>query len=362
MNDQSINPVNGARPAGAAAVSILADVARALQDPAAAADAWGALVHTAPEQRRPLDCAEHRRAFDVRLSTQDGVLLAATAFEPITPARAVALIAPATGVPRGFYRAFAHWLSESGYAVLTLDYRGIADSHLPESTRPSASMVDWMQRDLAAGLTAARRRAANGARDLAVLWVGHSLGGHALAQFPHVDQIDAAIGIAAQLPSYGTWPRWYQRAAARFFFCAWVPGCVRVFGDLPGWALGSGQSIPAAAALDWSRWGQMPGYFTADPQIEVTASRWRGIAHLWWVEDDWIFGPRGAVEALHSALNASAGSAHLFDVAPRDVGVRRLGHFGPFRRSAAAKLWPRMLGEIERAVPRLQAHRPDRVD
>lgn len=334
--------------------SILAMTPAPPRAPAAIAAAWGLYLGAAADSTRT--SAHHHdplREVDVALRATDGVMLAASVFEP-RAARAVALVAPATGVPRGFYRAFARWLAAAGYAVITLDYRGIGGSRGPGPLRQSASMVDWMQRDLPALLAAAQRRAAQATEPLALLWVGHSLGGHALAQLPQLEQIDAAIGVAAQLPSHQLWPRLHQRWGARFFFEIWVPACVRLFGRLPGWAIGGGEDLPSAAALDWSRWGQMPGYFTGDPQVDVTADRWRGVAHLWWIEDDWVFGPRDAVNALAQTLAAGSGHAEVRPVAARDLGLRRLGHFGPFRRHAGERLWPLMLQEIESAVPRLR--------
>jgi predicted alpha/beta hydrolase len=342
-------PAAGCTPAR----SILDTAAAARLSPQRVAVLWGATQAPLPSSDEPQAAGAPSIETHLALLTDDSVTLAATAFEPATAARAVAIIAPATGVPRGFYRSFARWLCSTGYAVLTLDYRGIGDSRLAAGPQRSASMVHWMQRDLPAAHAAARQRAAQGAQRLALLWVGHSLGGHALAQLPQVDQIDAAIGIAAQLPSYRLWPRRHQQWGARMFFRAWVPACVRVFGRLPGWAIGGGEPLPAAAALDWSRWGQMDRYFMSDPKVQPTASRWRGVAHLWWIEDDWVFGPRGAVEALQRTLDASVGSAEVRKVAPRDLGLQRVGHFGPFRR-VAASLWPRMLDEIERAVPNLR--------
>jgi cephalosporin-C deacetylase-like acetyl esterase len=41
------------------------------------------------------------------------------------PADAVAVMAPATGVPQRYYHAFARWLAARGYAVLCFDYRGM---------------------------------------------------------------------------------------------------------------------------------------------------------------------------------------------------------------------------------------------
>ena len=301
----------------------------------------------------PVGGTDRIREVDIALRTDDGFPLAATVFEPPV-ARAVALMAPATGVPRGFYGAFARWLSAQGYAVLTLDYRGIAGSRSSAPSRVQASMGDWMQFDLPAALAAVRRRAAFGSQRLGVLWVGHSLGGHALARLRGLGHIDAAIGVAAQLPSFHLWPRWHQRWGARLFFERWVPWCVGLFGYLPGWAIGGGEDLPASAALDWSRWGMTRGYFTGDPSVEVTASEWRGVAHLWCVTDDWVFGPRPAIEALQRVLDGSSGSAVVREIAPKDLGTRRLGHFGPFRKRLAAGFWATMLEAIERDVPRLR--------
>ncbi|MDZ7921220.1 serine aminopeptidase domain-containing protein [Rhodoferax sp.] len=292
---------------------------------------------------------------DLCLTTQDGSQLWATVFEPRTSARAVALVAPATAVPRHYYRAFARWLSTRGYAVLTLDYRGIGESRLAAQPARSISMRDWMQQDLQAALAAVQHRArANSGAPLATLWVGHSLGGHALAQCQGLEDIDAAIGVAAQLPFWRLWPRWHQRMGALLFFGLWLPLCVRLFGRLPGWALGGGEELPAAAALDWSRWGMTPGYFTSDPTVEITAHRWTGTAHLWAISDDKVFGPRRVVEALQQAFANAPGVAELRHVTPADLGVPRIGHFGPFRRTIGERLWPRLLDDIETAVPQLK--------
>lgn len=297
---------------------------------------------------------------ELRLRTDDGAELAVTAHEPTGAARAVALVAPATAVPRQFYRPFAQWLASRGYAVLTFDYRGIAGSRVAGPSQATISMRDWMQRDLPAALAAARHRASRGphaSSRLPILWVGHSLGGHALAQLPGIEQVDAAIGVAAQLPSYAHWPSAVQRLGARLFFNLWVPGLVKAFGRLPGWALGGGEDLPAAAALDWCRWGRMDNYFASDPQVALTSGRWQGRAHFWCISDDWIFGPHGAVAALQRTFDGAAGQAELHRMSPADLGLRRLGHFGPFRRSAGPKVWPIWLERIEAATPALRAGR-----
>ncbi len=64
----------------------------------------------------------------LRVEARDGFPLAADLFLPDAAPTAAVLIAPAMGVPRGYYAAFAGHLAREGLAALTLDYRGIGGS------------------------------------------------------------------------------------------------------------------------------------------------------------------------------------------------------------------------------------------
>lgn len=289
----------------------------------------------------------------LRLRTTDGADLAARWFEPAPPLspRAVALLAPATGVPQRFYAPFAQWLAARGYAVLTLDYRGMGDS----APQARASMRDWMLRDLPTALDAVLARAARGPRRLPVLWLGHSLGGHALPLQARLHEVDAALTVGAQLPSFARWPSASRRLGVRFFFRAWVPMWVRLTGRLPGWAFGGGPSLPGPAAADWAHWGGLPDYYRSDPTMaeHLHAARWQGVAQLWCISDDWAFGPEPAVRALQRAFDGAPGRAELLRLHPHEVGARQLGHFGVFRRSVGERVWPHWLERLEAAVPAL---------
>jgi len=299
----------------------------------------------------PEDLARHEE-IPVLLPLSADRHLAARWFEPRHGARAVALIAPATGVPQRFYAALARWMAARGYAVLTLDYAGLAASR--DALDQGASMRDWMLRDLPLALGAVQSRARE-AR-LPVVWVGHSLGGHALPLQPALAGVDAALCIGAQLPAFHRWPAGHRRWGARFFFERYVPAWVRWAGRLPRWALGGGEDLPRAAAMDWSRWGQLPDYYVSDPDMaqHLRPQDWRGVAHFWCVADDWVFGPEPAVQALVDAFRAAPGCAELRRLHPRDIGQRKLGHFTPFARHVGERLWPRLFDELESAVPRLR--------
>ena len=296
------------------------------------------------------------------LRCSDGRLLAAQWFEPpaATGVRAVAVIGSATAVPASYYRHFAEWLARRGYAVLTFDYRGIAASR--DALRPGEDvrLRDWARVDMAAALHVAdlrrQREAQAQGRELGLLWVGHSLGGNSVGLVPgFADKVDALLGVAAQVAYLGHWSG-LARVQAWLFFHWMLPVLVRLFGHAPGRVLGPrAQNLPPGAALEWAAWGRTPGFLFGDETLarERAYDRFTGPAHLWSITDDHLFGPAAAVDALAGQFGAAQVQRHV--VSPADLGVKKIEHFGPFRRDLGAQLWPRLLAPIEAATPRLSA-------
>lgn len=295
--------------------------------------------------------AERSGAPAAMLVAADGRHLAASWFEPAGAARAVAVVSSATGVPRGYYRAFASWLAERGYAVLTYDYRGIGGSRLGAARDEAATMRDWAVLDMSAALAAAEARRATAG--LPLLLVGHSFGGNCIAFADGVERADAILGIGAQLGEPRLYPH-LHRALAGFFFCAWLPAVVQVAGYAPGWALGGGAlPLPPRVARQWAAWGRRRGWAFADPEMQPHRAAAAVVApvHLWNITDDLTYAPPRAVDALAAQFRNAAVQRHT--LAPHEVGTRSLGHFGAFRREPGAKLWQRLLAPVERAVPAL---------
>ena len=276
-------------------------------------------------------------------------------FEPQhRSSHAVAVIAPATGVPQRYYHGFARWLAHRGYSVLCFEYRGMG-THRASSGR--TGMREWVRHDLSGALLAAHARSVvEQGRTLPVLWIGHSLGGNGLPMIQGLERIDAAITVGSQLGYWKLWPRGWHRMVTRVFFKHWVPLCVRLSGKLPGWALGGGESLPGAAAMDWSRWGMSPGYFRDDPACAgwYQPALFRGHMQMWSIEDDKTFGPVDAVDKLAACFAGSAGQVERLHLQPRVVGHKAVGHFGVFKRASATRIWPLLMQSIEAKVPRLR--------
>lgn len=266
------------------------------------------------------------------LTAPDGRAIAADLVAPDDP-RAAVLIAPAMGVPRGYYARFARFLGSRGLAALTLDYRGVGGSREGSVRDVRASLLDWAELDLVAGTEALTKRYGT----LPMRFVGHSVGGQLMGFVPDVP-FDAAVMVASQS---GYWRHWdgAARAGMAVLWHAAIPAFVGTLGYLPGIALGGGEDLPAGVAKQWARWGRHPEYLGVSAREKGGAwfARWNGRLRAYAIADD-AYAPERSVRALVAMYPAADREVRV--VAPRDVGASKIGHFGFFRPALERTLWP----------------------
>lgn len=270
---------------------------------------------------------------DISLQTHDGYTLAGTLFEPEQASRQVVLINSAMGVKRGYYAAFAQYLSQRGFVTLIYDYRGIGDSRNGTLKALRTSILDWAARDQTAAFEWLRARYPDGTISV----VGHSLGGQIIGLMPHGKQVNKLLAVGSQA---GYWRLWdgVQRARVALLWFVFIPTLSRLMGHFPSQRLGLGEDLPAGVALDWGRGGRRPRYLldlyggTSDDHYATVGANIRLLSF----EDD-EYAPRRAVEALRS-FYPNADSEHLH-VRPSDLNVPKIGHFSFFRPSFRDTLW-----------------------
>jgi predicted alpha/beta hydrolase len=274
--------------------------------------------------------SRYRPLVEIRLVAADGTALAAEVIAPDAPRR-VALIAPALGVRRGFYRPLAEFFAEGGVASLILDYRGVGGSR-PASLRGyRATLRDWADQDLT------RAVAELGVRWPGVprVWVGHSIGGQlfGLIRDPPVTR---ALLIAAQHGHWRNWPGWRRFAMAALWWGA-IPAVARAAGRLPLEALRQGEDVPAGVAREWARWGRDREYVVgvARRRGDSGFDRFGGPLRSYALADD-TYAPPSTVRPLAEAFRAA--QLEYREVSPSEIGATRLGHFGAFR-AGARPLW-----------------------
>lgn len=264
---------------------------------------------------------------ELTVAATDGHLLAATEFLPAGDPRRAAIIAPATGVPRRYYAAYARYLASRGVAVLSWDWRGIGGSSPPSLRGFRATMRDWAVRDLGGALAATAERFPH----LPLVAVAHSFGGQAIGLAPGRDRIVRMVTVAAPSGYWGHYRRPWRYALALLWY-GLLPATTRTLGYFPARRLGMGENLPAGVALEWARWCRSPEYL----------GDWGGhgemkapILALSFTDD--VYAPPAATDALHDHyVNATQTRRYI---APRDVGLKAIGHFGFFREGRVPELW-----------------------
>jgi predicted alpha/beta hydrolase len=269
---------------------------------------------------------------EITLTAADGYALGAATFG--SGSRAV-LVMPATGVPQAYYAKFAAYLGERGFSVLTFDYRGIGRSKNGDLRKMSARMRDWALLDAAAALR-------HVGTDLLV--VGHSFGGQAIGLLPEPGRIRGALIVGSQSGYWGNWPllgRLWMWPSTHFG----LDSATRLFGYFPGSRLGFGEDLPPGVAREWAAWCRHPRYLVGALGVDDCYARVHAPIRAYAISDD-PFAPLPAVEALGRLYPSARWETHR--VAPRDIGVDSIGHFGFFRERFRDSLWREAADWLER--------------
>lgn len=268
-----------------------------------------------------------------RLSARDGYSLAATLYEPAASNGRAAFVCAAAGVPRAYYGKYAAYLAQRGFAALTFDYRGIGESR-PASLRGfRARMRDWVHHDIGGAIDYLVKKFPQHRLNA----IGQSFGGQALGAVEGNQRIASALLIASQS---GYWRHWRGLDKAEIYLVthAVLPLGARVLGYFPASVFRKGEDLPAGVAIEWARWCRTRDYLVGDLGDEVRR-RYAAFAAplLAYNFTDDRFAPLPALRAL-VALYAGA-KTEIRRVAPADIAVPRIGHFGFFREQFREPLW-----------------------
>ena len=252
----------------------------------------------------------------------------------------VVIVNSATAVPRGYYEAFARFLAEEGYTVVTYDYRGIGESR-PASLRGFVCKAsDWGLLDMPGVLNWVLAEF-----DPATLFViGHSAGGQQAGMLLEADRITAMATVSSQSGYWGLQGGGTE-LKTRVQVSAALPLLTRLCGYFPWSKVGSAEDLPKGAALQWARWCRDPDYLLGDPSLPI--DRYKGFAApvLAYSIDDDDWGTARSVEAMMSVYP----NVDYVHIVPADFGLTSLGHFGFFRPKARA-FWEETLDWLRNHV------------
>jgi predicted alpha/beta hydrolase len=273
----------------------------------------------------------------VQLTAQDGYPLGATLYDaaPSSETLRAAVLCGGGGLPARAYRRFAAWLAASGIPLLTFDYRGLGGSRPVTLRGFDAALEDWIEHDSTAAIAWLRARYPRAE----LIGVAHSIGGLILTSAPNAALLSRFLLVAVHTGYCGDYhPRW--RLPMTLMWHAFMPALTRLFGYFPGRALGMGADLPAAFASQWAQ-RRAPPIAVDNARIAACLAccrNLRGRALALSFTDDGFATERGARRLLEEHLPGVVAEQRV--IAPREAGLKRIGHFGFFRASAAQALWP----------------------
>lgn len=274
------------------------------------------------------------RGADVEIRAADGQRLAATLFRPDEPARGAVLVAPATGIRRRFYRAFASHLASRGFAAITFDNRGIGDSLDGPVSAHDATLVAWGRLDLPAVLD----RLADEVPGAPLHLLGHSAGGQLVGLMPNATRLRSLVCVACSSGSLRNMRPLY-RAKAAFFLRVLLPATSRVLGAGRSDWVGMGEPLPRGVAAEWGRWCSGRGYVEValreDPSLADHQYGALAVPSLWLhATDDDIANLANVRDMLRVYPRLDA---EVRTLEPKALGKAGIGHMGFFRDR---ELWP----------------------
>ncbi|MEM6725817.1 MAG: alpha/beta fold hydrolase [Bacteroidota bacterium] len=262
----------------------------------------------------------------IHIQLSDGVSTEVTLFEHAAP-KALILLFTAMGVEARYYKPFATALSEVGYHVVSMDYRGNGGS----SVRPSRSVNYGYETIVTIDYAEVIEQMHQQFPQLPILYLGHSLGGQlcslSAARFPGMAK--GLIQVACCSVYYKCFPGQERSAwfATRIF-----DKIARLRGFFPGNLVGFAGKESMNVMQDWCTQGKTGRYDLAnsDFDYETALSNLKIPLLAIGVANDYL-APTPAREHLHAKFHPDSPQTHL-EWSEKTTGRTDLNHFSWARK------------------------------
>lgn len=290
------------------------------------------------------------------IPTADGRAISATLHRPENPNEKVVLINGALGAPQTYYQAFAGYLRQQGFTVLTWDYYGMGASKADNIRKVKLSLYDWGAVDQTAVIAWLKQQYSG--YDLQV--VGHSLGGQIVGLSEHAPDVTALMGVAAQS---GYWGNWSGMSKLRMLWLWYlgIPLTTTLMGYFPAGWFGMGEPQPRNVAKSWASAGRQPNYLIDEfgALDHDHYAEFKGAFVSLCFADDPLAPPK-AVQALLDFYPNSQFIDYEY-ITPADAGNQPIGHFGFFKQAMQDTLWFTAADWLSNPRPPVEAGEHDRV-
>lgn len=284
-----------------------------------------------------------KEAFEV--ICPDGVRLKGILLIP-EKARAVVQFNCGTATKKEVYLSFLSFLAEHGYICCLWDYRGSGDSSPASLRHCDFRYADYGIKDMPAIKAYLNERFPS----LPFFIVAHSAGGQQIGFMNNLDGIAGVINFAVSTGYYPNMPPAY-RLRAYFYFYIFTPLSVLLTGYVSGKKFGIMEDLPRNVVYEWRDWCARRDYFFDGRFYGKTVptghfSSFRFPIHTYWTTDDTISN-RVNTEAFWRHIQSEK-EISFTGISPEQLGLKRIGHFGFFRRVMKDKLWQQVVERLDK--------------
>jgi predicted alpha/beta hydrolase len=162
---------------------------------------------------------------------------------------------------------------------------------------------------------------------------------------PNRELIDGVILVASGNGYWKTTSPETKRNSILMFHIL-VPLFTPIFDYFPGKRLRAVGNLPARVVMQWRRWCLSPDYMMVEGGTirEDFAKVRTPMLSISFTDDEMM----SATSTEGLLRFYSSAPIERQRISPQDVGARRIGHFGFFRKESATSLWPKVTHWLEK--------------
>lgn len=273
---------------------------------------------------------------------EDGIKLKGTLLIPENP-KAVVQFNCGTATKKEFYLPFLTYLAENDYLCCLWNYRG---------TEKTDNLKDCDFRYADYGLKdipTIKSYLNNRFPDLPFFFIGHSAGGQQIGFLKDLSDVKGNINIAVSSGYYRNMPLGY-RIKAYFFFYVFSPNSILLNGFVKAKPFGIMENLPKKVAKEWGDWITKEDYFFDKKFYGKTIptghfKNFKFPIHVIYSTDDTISNAKN-IEAFWRNVKSEKGITFT-ELNPNELGVKKIDHFGYFKKYMKDKLWGDIVKQLD---------------
>lgn len=285
------------------------------------------------------------RREDFETRCEDGITLKGSLLIPDTP-KAVVQFNCGTATKKEFYLPFLTHLAENGYLCCLWNYRG--SEKTDDLKHSDYRFSDYGTKDM----PAIKKYLDNRFSHLPFLFIGHSAGGQQIGFINDLENVKGSINIAVSSGYYPNMPLGY-RMKAYIFFYIFSPASVLLNRYVKAKPYGIMENLPKKVVSEWRSWLEKEDYFFDAKFYGKTIPKghyknFKFPIHVYYSTDDTISNEKNT-NAFWRNVKSEKGITFT-ELTPNDFGLKKIDHFGYFRKNMKNKLWIDIVTRLDKLI------------